>query len=211
MAWRSTNVIAKTILLSRWFPADDPVATAVARFCILREDFWLERSGLDAEEIPDLDGNGVAWRELYFLRQTFGTLQEAKSACMVLQQDKAFQKALSKQEPEFKQAIEAFFQAATAPELKTVRNDIGAHVRNDAVEEVLRRLAGETGIFMIGSTQGNTHYKFANDLAWRMVLLGAASGEEMKHIRRIANDELSTMLDVVDRVLTTYVSSRHLT
>lgn len=43
------------ITLSRWFPANDPLATLVARLCILREDYLLELQGLIKKDFNPFD------------------------------------------------------------------------------------------------------------------------------------------------------------
>ena len=74
----------KEISIARWFPPNDPIAAAVARLCILREDFYLEGMGFGAEELPALDANGEVWRRLYFMRQAVKTMLEAKGAIVTL-------------------------------------------------------------------------------------------------------------------------------
>ena len=74
----------------KWFPADNPIACAVARLSILREDLYLEYLAMAADEIkitlaysegvepfltpPSLDDNGPEYRRIYFLRASFHTL-----------------------------------------------------------------------------------------------------------------------------------------
>ena len=43
------------ITLSKWFPGNDPIATVVARLCILREDYLLELQGLIKTDFNPFD------------------------------------------------------------------------------------------------------------------------------------------------------------
>ena len=36
----------RQITLREWFPADDPIAAAVATLCILREDYFIDLMGI---------------------------------------------------------------------------------------------------------------------------------------------------------------------
>jgi hypothetical protein len=51
-----TKTYVRQIKVRRWFPAGDPFAAHIARLCILREDFTIEMSGIDASEITKMDG-----------------------------------------------------------------------------------------------------------------------------------------------------------
>jgi len=170
----------------------------------------LEGFGILSEEIQELDGNGTAWRQLYFMRQTFKTFMEAKSASLFLRSNKEFRTALKKAGRDFQAAINAFIKAAEAPELKNARNNIAAHVKHDAVLTVLKHLKAETSTITVGNTHVDTHYNFAKDLAWRLVLFGATEGEELEHMSKIGHKHLLTLLGAVDRVFTAYADWRHL-
>src|SRR5437867_3698885 len=77
---RRVKASVRSIKLRKWFPPDDPIAAAVARLFLLREDFHLECLAMAAEEVKLLDGNGPLWRHMYFLRQIMKTMMEARSA-----------------------------------------------------------------------------------------------------------------------------------
>src|SRR6267143_7232247 len=78
------------IKLRAWFPPHDPVATAIAALCILREDYVLDLQGLSKwdgkiEEygrplggFPELDENSPGWRRLYFFRNSLRALREIR-------------------------------------------------------------------------------------------------------------------------------------
>jgi hypothetical protein len=87
----------------KWFADGDPVSTAVARLCVLREDIYIELLGLAADEInvslpnaagianpPGIDDNGPEYRRIYFLRASLRTLAEVRGALAVLWQNTDF-------------------------------------------------------------------------------------------------------------------------
>jgi hypothetical protein len=51
--------------IRHWFPPGDPVATAVAMLCILREDLLLELLGIVSDGLPKLDDNSTGYRRTY--------------------------------------------------------------------------------------------------------------------------------------------------
>ena len=46
----------KIVKLRKWFPPHDPLASKIARLCILREDLMLEMQGIYADTVAELDG-----------------------------------------------------------------------------------------------------------------------------------------------------------
>ena len=70
--------------------------------------------GIGVDDLDSLDGNGVIWRRLYFMRQAVRTLKEAKGALMILNQSPEFQKALSDAGDGFRETIAAFERVVEA-------------------------------------------------------------------------------------------------
>jgi len=64
--------------------------------------------GTIAKGMGKLDRNTVAWRKLYFLRNSIKTLAEIRSAIETLRQLKSFQELLAKQSVAHRQQIESF-------------------------------------------------------------------------------------------------------
>jgi hypothetical protein len=135
---RVVKSIVRSIKPRKWFPPDDPIASAVARLCILREDFYLEGIALGSKELAVLDQNGFAWRQMYFLRQLMKTMTEARSALMILEQCPRFQVALGEAGNGFREEVKEFLRIVNSKDLKNIRNNIGAHVKPTAVESVLK-------------------------------------------------------------------------
>src|SRR5882762_8625753 len=55
-----TTTYIRVVRLGKWFPAGDPLAAAIARLSILREDFMLELRGIYAKSITALDTHSDA-------------------------------------------------------------------------------------------------------------------------------------------------------
>ena len=130
------------ITLSKWFPANDPIATLVARLCILREDYLLELQGLIKKDFnpfdvrspvskPDsLDGNSPSWRRLYFFRSLLRTLNEIRNAVERLFVDSEQKTALASETLELRQAFEVLRDEIRGLSIviKDLRDRIGGHV-----------------------------------------------------------------------------------
>ena len=72
------------INISKWFPANDPTSTSVARLCVLREDLYLEIKGMVDEPLRSLDECSEDWRSIYFFRNSIRTFREIRSATETL-------------------------------------------------------------------------------------------------------------------------------
>jgi hypothetical protein len=125
------SVIIRQIMLRRWFPPNDELAACVARMTILREDFAIEMMGLYEEQITPLDGNAEGYRKVYFWRNMLRTLSEIKSVVFKLNSLPEFRSALETQVQERKQQFQNLYRQfeRTNDLLKSLRNDIGGHVR----------------------------------------------------------------------------------
>jgi len=81
--------------LYKWFPSNDPIANAVARLCILKEDLSIEMEGVVADKIKYLDKTSTNTRKLYFIRNSVRTLREIVEAVDDLQNDEEFIQAVT--------------------------------------------------------------------------------------------------------------------
>lgn len=175
------------ITLSKWSPGNDPIATVVARFCILREDYFLELQGLIKEDFspfdvsspvskPDsLDGNSPSWRRLYFFRNSLRTLEEVRSAIEGLFVDSEQETALASETLELRQAFEVLRDEIRGlpREIKDLRNRTGGHVLPKGVRDALRGMDSErNALFETGETRAETHYRFAGDIALAIMFPG---------------------------------------
>jgi hypothetical protein len=175
--------VVTIVEISKWFPPDDPLAAKIARLCILREDFLLEMQGVYREDIAELDENSAKFRRQYFLRNLFRTQMEMAAAIQTLLPNPEFKALLEMQsdevKKEFAKAVEAIGEAH--PYLKDVRNDVGGHVLEAAVQAALERIKANSpdtfGLFDIGLIQGVTHYKFIDEVTSEMLLKDVSEQE----------------------------------
>jgi hypothetical protein len=208
---KKKKVFVKQIPLHRWFPPNDPVATAMVRLCILREDIYLELRGFALDSIEALDDNGVTWRRLYFVRQAFRTIVEAKSALMFLQKDRAFKLALKNEDPALRQSIQRFERDVARAKIKDVRDAVAAHLLHGEVQKLVDRMDdSDYGLTILGSTQEDTHFKFAADLVWSIILNDVPKDQHRSRAEELGAGLLSNLLGAVDAVLSAYAISRRL-
>jgi hypothetical protein len=198
--------MVRSIKLRKWFPPDDPIASAVARLCLLREDFYLEALAMTADAIEPLDRNGSGWRRIYFLRQMMKTMMEARSAMMVLQQSPEFQTALGEAGAGFREEVQQFLQIVASDDLKEIRNNTAGHIRLSAVSTTLQGLKWDTeGILDVGPTHAETHFKFASELMARLLTIHRAVEEDLRvTLERIGELTSAKLLDAVDRIIIAY-------
>ena len=138
-----SRIVKEYVVLQRWFPANDPVATNVARLCILKEDLELEYRGWLGQKISELDINQIPWRKLYFLRNIFKTMMEIHSAVHTLNMNTDFKEALRQQPQPLQNAFEELNRITDTahPLMKVYRNSIGGHVKEQSVAIALTRLS----------------------------------------------------------------------
>ena len=199
----------------KWFPANDPVATSVARLCILREDLYLETLALIEESLPPLDKNTAVWRMTYFWRNSVRTLFEIRSAIEILYSEDEFRNALESQPLPLRDAFKSLKDEIVKAHgvLKPIRNSIGGHVLQQAVKKGLSNMDfGRGGLIELGERVHDTHYRFVSELLG-VVWLGENPGSEWKEeiektVKLIA--ELSRALETIDIVFDTYMRSRRL-
>src|SRR5580692_6320662 len=95
----------RIVKLTKWFPPNDPLATKIARLCILREDFNVEMIGVYTERIKELDGSSEEWRRLYFIRNLIKTLREIEAGIQRLLSDSQFKALLARQKSDMKEGF----------------------------------------------------------------------------------------------------------
>jgi hypothetical protein len=84
----------RNIKLFKWFPKENELAAYMARLCVLREDFFLELSCANEDNIPLMDGNGIEWRKMYSFRALCKTIMEVLSVVERLSMNKEFKRLL---------------------------------------------------------------------------------------------------------------------
>jgi hypothetical protein len=189
-----TNV--RIVVLRKWFPPEDPLATMIARVCILRGDLLIEMQGVYAEAIEGLDSSSAEHRRMYFLRNMIRTQAELSASIQRLLGNADFRVLLERQpeaiQTKFKEMAKVIGEVH--PLLKDVRNDICGHVLENAVQMALKRISWESFDFLeVGDAANLTHFKFANEIVAEM-LLKDVSEEERKEIRSSKFAQLAKIL-----------------
>jgi hypothetical protein len=204
------------IKLRRWFPPSDPVATAVAVLCVLREDFLLELRGIIGDDFGALDANDAASRRLYFWRNSLRTLTEIQDYLNRLNGEAAFRAAMQRERPEVRETFETLkreLNRASEDFLRDLRNTLGGHIDRDVIQATLDQMDPlQEGLFDVGRKRDDIHFKFTADLVWAVLIREAAPGRETPAaetlIRKVA--DLSPTLMAIDHVVMSYIRDRKL-
>ena len=201
------------IRLREFFPPDDPIAVTIARLCILRQDLLLESEAIRQKSFPLLDLNGEAWRRLYFWRDSFRTLENIRSAIAALSNQKGFRLALSK-EP--KDVQTGFRKLAGALEkvskefLQDLRNELGGHVKQEAVSKALARMdIDQQGLLQVSDGKvAQQQYKFTTELVYQMILSPGTTKDPGKELKRRSRKAAKLMwaILVIDEIFNTYIT-----
>lgn len=211
------------ILFREWFPPNDPIATSIARLCILREDYWLELQGVmkhgtsihEYSGFPELDENSSEWRSIYFYRNSNRTLAEIKNVVDALFSVKERKEALLK---ESSQLVDGFKKlqlqmTEAAGLIKQLRNDLGGHVQHAAVQKTLDDMSADSGGFLQrGEFLTNTHYKFTSELMLAMMCPGVSEKDLIPALHNMLSQTAPMMniIGTIDEVVGCFIEARHL-
>src|SRR5438034_9246367 len=172
----------KWISPRKWFPADDPIACAVARLCVLREDLYIEFLAMSMNDVtytlgdvfttedgklPHIDDNGEEYRRIYFFRASLHTLAEVHNAVSGLRNNKDFRRMYRNFGLKFYNHFLAYLSSLdkNLTELRRIRNALGGHVSRDGVRKALETMDfDETGKLDAGQKVKDTHYGFAGTI-----------------------------------------------
>lgn len=216
-----------TVSLARWLPAHDPIAIAVAKLCVLREDYFLELQGLiipgadhfegkfSGGGISRLDENSATWRRLYFFRNSMRTLNEIRNLVERMHLHKPDKDALS-EEPEH--IVEGFKelrrQLAHPYELvKDLRDSVGGHVLRSDIAKVLSEINPDiTGFFQDGQIRGKTRYKFSSELVLSIMLDKVEPAHEEEKLEALVGTtaKLIAIIGTMDQIIRAYIIDRKL-
>jgi len=204
----------------RWFPADDPIATSIAKLCILREDIYIEFLALAADDItislpdipegskpPGLDDNGAEYRRIYFLRASLRTLGEVRGAVTVLWRNTQFRDLYRKFDAEKYKKLSGYIEELekNLDELKRIRDGLGGHVLPQAVTKALDTMEfDETGKFETGPKIKDTHLGFAGTICAKILLQDVPKNERETYLIKITNLNQET-LGIISDILTAYL------
>jgi hypothetical protein len=203
----------RPVRLRKWFPPNDPVATAVAMLCVLREDFLIELYGIVDDQLGRLDDNDAGYRRTYFWRNSLRTLEEIKNVMNRLNSHSEFRDAMSKEPPEVSEAFEGLKSSLNKGSdefLRVLRNTIGGHLDEEMVQATLDGMDPLTeGLVQIGRKRGEIHYKFGAELLWAALSRDTNKEKEVIEIIRKSAD-LNPALAAIDHVVNCYFRDRAL-
>jgi|SRR6267154_2919001 len=210
-----TKTYVRIVRLGKWFPAGDPLAAAIARLSILREDFMLELRGIYAKSITALDTHSEAWRRIYFFRCSVRTLWEIQGALTTIRTNSEFkrilQKRLAREQDQLKQISSKLNTAASLT--KEIRNAMGGHVLPEAVALALETMPSDTwGVLEVGSVIGATHFKMAGELIREMLIAGVPDDQRVVRLETSIRT-MASLLPVIknlELVLAMYADARGL-
>jgi hypothetical protein len=206
----------KPIRLRTWFPPDDPVATAVARLCVLREDLILELHGIVADNLEKVDGNSNEWRRMYFWRNSLRTLEEIKHSLNNINRQVSFRQALAREPAQVKTAFESQkkeLNKTSQEVLGELRNTVSAHLDGGVMQDALDQMEGDReGLVEIGETVGRIHYKFTGELILAILLRGVPPKSQMETFKTVLGKsaKLSRAVSAIDDVFACYARDRRL-
>jgi hypothetical protein len=204
----------RSVRLRRWFPPDDPVATAVATLCVLREDFLLELAGIVDDHIGRLDDNGREFRHLYFWRNTLRTLEEIRNTLNRLNSEPTFRAAMDREQPSVRKAFEQLkrtLNKASQDFLSDLRNELGGHLDEEAMRETLRELdADDEGFLEIATARWpvTTAFRFAADLIWAVIGRQARKKDRSVDALLAKGADLIPTVTAIDHVVACYLHER---
>ncbi len=209
-----SRIVKEYVVLQRWFPANDPVATNVARLCILKEDLELEYRGWLGQKISELDINQIPWRKLYFLRNIFKTMMEIHSAVHTLNMNTDFKEALRQQPQPLQNAFEELNRITDTahPLMKVYRNSIGGHVKEQSVAIALSKVPRDrTGFLEIDIAKKQYHFNFASELCMAVLFDQHPEEQQMEKAKEIIGKLKETLpFKAIDAIVAAYVDSRKL-
>lgn len=215
------------VRLTHWFPSDDPIAIAIAKLCVLREDYLLELQGFitpgagpiegstTGKGIPELDENSASFRRLYFFRNSMRTLNELRNLVERIHTNQPDKSALAK-EPGI--LVDGFRKlreqlSSTSKLIKDLRDSVGGHVLHSGIENLLRGLDPDTeGFFQDGEIRGKTRYKFTNELVLSMMLDKVESQDKEEKMETLfrSTAQLVFIIEIIDQLIRAYIDDRKL-
>ncbi len=204
------------VRLRTWFPPGDPVAAAVARLCILREDLLLELNGIVGVSFEKLDANTREFRKLYFWRNSLRTLAEIRDSLNKINSEMDFRAALASEGTEVERAFESLkkeLNKASQGHLGKLRNTVAAHLDAELLRQALDHMDHDReGLMEVGETTGTWHYKFGGELILAMLLKGVPRNEQQDRFEDMlgASARLSRAVTAIDDVFTCYARNRRL-
>jgi len=172
---------------------------------------------MQSRDVPIKDDYGSNWREIYYFRHMFGTLQEIRRSIESLAMDVSFKSFLDAQsqklQQEFTQLKKKF--DSERKKIKTIRNEIGVHIEENIVGEALISMSDERWGFLHISQRGpqNTHYKFAGELIMSILFRNTPDNKQLHKAQETINvltNIMQNLFIIIDWIIFNYAIDRKL-
>jgi len=206
----------RPVKLRKWFPPHDPLATAVAMLCILREDFLIELYGIVDDSLGRLDDNDESYRRTYFWRNTLRTLEEIRNVLNRLNTEGSFRDAMAREPAAVQEAFKKLkreLNKASGQFLLNLRNTMGGHLDEPTIQAALDGMdPQQEGLFHVGEILGKTHYKFAEEILWAAILGNVPERDFPQKIGELLDrsSRLNRTVLAIDYVVDCYLTDRRL-
>jgi hypothetical protein len=181
--------------------ADRDVMVQLVRLIILYEDLKLEVAGLHIPPDKEFDEVSKRYRQLYFVRRAFATLDEMHSAFQKLNMLRTFKdrrRNFDRRQLKTWTAAIRFFARAHAF-IDSQRNAFGGHVHDDLAHYILDRVEPDDdspGAFEVKISDDHTqHYvfKFAEDMITMALFVDRGERDRAEFLR----ESFETLMDAV--------------
>lgn len=204
--------------LADWFPANDRFASQMARICILREELMFElHCYIESRNVKDTTEYKESWRQVYYFRKMHVTIVEMRNALLSLAKGREFKSFLSKQPNRFQEQFSELKEQLelTAKEMKHFRNDLGAHIKEDAVHHALQDMGGKReGYLQISEHMARTtHYEFTGELIMALMLRDSPNQDQSEKANTIMKRFIATthlLFQRIDFLFFRYLIDRNL-
>ena len=140
---------------------------------------------------------------------------EIRGAMELLQRQNKFQKALLKQPKPAQDSFKRFFKEITTAHeiIRKLRNAIGGHVENRAVQEALDKMDSDRkGLIEFGEKVRDVHFRFSSELIMAILLAGVPDKDQETKLDMMIGMmvDLRSSLQAIDIVFSTYALERGL-
>jgi len=176
--------------------SDEEMKAQLVRLIVLFEDMRIETHGSGEKEVAKLDENGCGYRQIYFLRRGFATIQEIAGAIRVLQVNAAFKNEIARHftpEDREKWHTAVQFFRAEAKFIKRQRNLYGGHFHDEAALFVVRNLSVEhvdkLEVYFLSSGKIKVVFRFALEF----VGVGITAGKGAQNYQEFIPESLEKL------------------
>jgi len=179
---------------------DEEFNIQLARLIVFYEDLRIEVAGSANREIADLDEAGKQYRELYFVRRAFATIDEIRGALNQINSTGEM-KALygtfpAEHQEEWDAAIKFFNQRAEF--IGDQRNLYGGHFLHKTAKFVVEKLSdAHVGVIGIELSQLKRSARVVFKFALELVGIGLTADRENRDIEEFIHESFDILTDAM--------------